>query len=759
MIVTSRRRRGWRNIDRLHEVGPLDGQDAAELFARLCQKSGSGSLVPSATGGLPSLVRLAGALAHDVPLDRLRAVSSPEGLVELALLGCTSQELTLLEVLAARPSRAPFTILTVRPVDVGNAVSGLVRRGLVQRLRDTDEMFLLSAPARQTMRGRMGYRERPEPAGTAARIVDDAASLLDGRPRVLSDDKPPDVLAPRVFAAHLDEFLRLAADVRQQRKHPLDELFSSALATVLAFLGDAHRLVGLYRSSRDHPAVRRALCALAREVGLPDVAQLLVEGDPGPEAAHESAANHHAAGRLDTALTDLGTAPAAEDIHSAWHHLVRGAVLCDQGKVDEAARHLRFSADLHRAFDCRRGHGQALLHLARVDLLRGLDAAAEELLAEADELFDALGDIRGQNWVETERVRLRTRSGAVDAALHTARGAFAAHEAAGDTRGMAWTLFWLGHAHEAAGRPQEARSQWTTAGVLFSQCQDALGEAWTMHRKALGPTGTPGGGSLDQWLEVQRAFLATGCPHGRAWTNLEIAARIPGKEMSSAFASMASADFDLLDDLTGQAWRSALLVVRGGPPGPDDYDRIAGLLPARVPRASELIAAIGAFMESGVATGIPPAARDLVLTHHTPVRTDSLPGTPGHPRCRVRITLLDDSPAADTTARLLLRVSPEPGHPWAAGLRSAPWLTATALPLTRASLEPPSALLRPSQEQAHGAEFDFTPHRTGTHRLRFTIALERTGTVLQQVETELDILDSDRPGSHAAPHAAIPRGR
>ncbi|CCK27814.1 hypothetical protein BN159_3435 [Streptomyces davaonensis JCM 4913] len=767
VIVTSDQKRGWRGVDLLHRVWPLSGREATELFSRYPETHSVAA--PSAALGLPSLVRIAGALAHEVPREELLGATRPDALVQLALHRCTPEERLLLETLASRPSRAPFTTLTIWPLDRRNAMAGLVQRGLVQQPREAEDVFLLPAPVREAVLGRPPAHVTPpdelvlELAGAATRLVDDSASLLDGRPRLLSDDKPLEALSPHEFAAHIDEFMRLLADTRRLRAKYLEDLFINALATVLAFLGDAHRLVALHRGSRKNSAVRRALCAVARGVGLPDVAQSLIDGDTTPHAIRERAANHHAAGHLDSALAALGTAPEAEDIHAAWNLLVRGAVLCDQGKVEEAARHLRFSADLHRAFDCRRGHGQALLQLARVSLLRGLNAEADELLGQAEVLLSALGDVRGQNWIETERVRLQAQRGDTEEACLTAERTIAAHKAAGDVRGVGWTEFWLGHALWGDGHHSDAEYEWQEARECFSQCWDALGHAWARHRVALVPPDRlpwredP----VAEWLSVHQEFVETGCTHGRAWATLEIAARVPGPAMSSAFLSTAQSDFRTLDDVAGLSWVSAVRIARDHtPPPPDARARLTESLPDR-PWATQLIQDIERFWDTpfnGLLNEIPPHARDLVLTTSTPdVTEEDL--SPHGPRCRVRITLLDESPTTGTTARLLLRVSPEPGHTWAADPEAAPWLTATALPLTRASLEPPSAHLRPSHQAGHGAEFDFTPHRTGTHRIRFTIALERTGTVLQQVETELDILDNDQPGSHAAPHSVIPRGR
>lgn len=763
VIVTSRQKRGWKGVDRLYEVGPLEARDAAELFARYSTApTGQVVDVPPATRGLPPLVRIAGALAHEVSREQLWAARGPEALVGLALNLCTPEERLLLCDLASRPSRAPFTSWTIWPLDRRAGIGGMVRRELVQRWREADDVFRLPAPVADVMVGTARADEVAlEPAGAVGRILQDTASVLDGRPRLLSDDKPRDVRTPRELVPHIDEFVRLHAEARKLRATPLDALLTDSFAPVLAFLGDAHRLVALYRRSKKNDAVRRALCSLARDVGLPDIARSLVDGATGPDARHERAMNHHQVGELDSALAALGPEPETEDIHTAWNLLVRGAVLCDQGKVEEAARNLRFSADLHQAFDCRRGRGWALLHLARVSLLRGLNAVAELLLSEAEEALSAVGDVRGQNWVATERVRLLTQRGALKAAHETAQRTISAHAATEDVRGMGWTHYWLGRrTYATADAIDIGRAELAKAARRFTDCGDALGHAWSRHWWALLPPEYPPHRADDpvaDWLDIHRAFVAAGCALGRAWTVLEIAARVPGGVMSRAFRSNAESDFGQLGDVGGLTWVRALEVVRSHAPGPSDHEHLAASLPADVPWVGQLLTDVAAFWSQGAPHVIPPGARILVLTSSPDLMEFGT--SPNGPRCRVRITLLDESPTAGTTARLLVRVAPEPGHPWAAGVGAAPWLTATALPLTRASVEPPSGHLRPSELDAHGAEFDFTPHRTGTHRIRFTIALDSSGTVLQQVETELDILDHDQPGSHTAPHAATPRGR
>ncbi|WP_328873507.1 tetratricopeptide repeat protein [Streptomyces sp. NBC_00287] len=763
VILTTRQASGWTKKVRLYRVLPLENVDALVVAATFAMTDSAEPLaeLTAAAHGLPYLARIAGALVKQEPREVLsEVVEEPDDLIDLVLNLCTPDEYQVLELLAQRESPAPFTVLTVQavlqlltaPPDAGEMVDRLVKWQLVQPWNEEEGEFLLPAPVADAVRDRAHLvspvsRQLAEDAGCTLLY---SASLLDGRDQAQLPDGP---LAPPELARYVDEFIDLVAnDERQwQGREPI-----AALATLLAVLGDAHRLVWLHRRWQSLiPSVSRALATLALGLGMPEHARKLLDGDDSAHAVHERAAIEHESGRLGAALDLLdGRLPERDDVHAAWHALVHGAVLCDQGDAHGAEVVLRAAVELHRRFGCRRGEGWALLHLARTYLLRGSAREAEGLLGQAEETLRSVGDQRGQNWVATERIRLPGSLRADPGARKT----LAAHAKADDPRGMGWTELYLALVTAAAGTMGPTPAMLGRADVHFVRCQDALGSAWTRHRLALL-------GSLDprdeqeQWELVHEQFLETGCTIGTAWTGLELAARHTAPEAVQLLLNTAESEFRALSNVRGVAWVAAVRAVQSNPPTHPDRTTLITLLPPHLPDRDQLLLDIEAFCDDGGPLNgrpIPFFARDTVVTVATASDFMDLPG-PGGPRCRVRLTLLDESPSTGTTARLLLRVAPEQGHPWAA--RDVPWLTATALPLTRASVEPASALLRPSEREAHGAEFDFTPHRTGTHRIRFTIALERTGTVLQQVETELDILDNGRPGNHAAPHAVTPRGR
>ncbi|MCH5676895.1 VMAP-C domain-containing protein [Streptomyces gilvus] len=125
--------------------------------------------------------------------------------------------------------------------------------------------------------------------------------------------------------------------------------------------------------------------------------------------------------------------------------------------------------------------------------------------------------------------------------------------------------------------------------------------------------------------------------------------------------------------------------------------------------------------------------------------------------CRVHISLLGEPPVTSVGSRLSLRVVPGPAHPWS-DMETAgrPLLAVTAAPLTPAALEPATALLRPSERDEDAGEFTFVARHPGRHVVRFTVCLERTGTVLQQVETEFDVLAGDFP-SNSTTHSTVPQ--
>ncbi|MGW0864008.1 hypothetical protein [Streptomyces sp. NPDC002611] len=796
VLVTSRHGSGWRRVGaRLLAVDPLGPEASRDLVAWMATgapwtdrgtwyatASWPASLV-NAAQGLPALARIASVFIRRrmAPRSEPRpGESGPGRLVRLALEDCTTDQRALLRRLAARTSGAPFTSRTAEllcspdgdPSDVRSVLSGLLAKELVQRW---DGIYCLPQPVADVVRAtEPGSSAEVETvtARWAERTLQGAAAALDGRTLPERHVGPaPEGLDPRELVPHLDEFLSLLTNSAHRGRR--EDAIADGLAPLLAVLGDAHRLVALHRL---WPllSVRRALSSLAADLGLLDQAGALYDTDKwsNPDAVHHTAALCHRSGRLSDALRVLdgllGDDTRPDDRHTAWALLVLGAVRCDQGEVVEAEQALLRAAALHRASGCRRGLGWTLLHSARVCLLSGRDTEAGRLLDEADALLLSVADTRGGNWVMTGRFRLALRRGRPETADELGRQVHAQHQRAGDVRGAAWTILYRAVA-DLERDLHGARGSLAHAAQLFRECGDGLGSAWAEHRTVLLPSARDESHSAPVLVSlgpVWARFGEMGCPLGTAWTELEMVARRRPSRLNLPLLDSAEGRFRALGDMYGLVWTAAVRAatldhLRG------DGPRMVGSLLAPfphdipIPDPQRLMRDITRFWEAGGMLGgrtIPSHARDTVAVRHTGPWFVDVPGRTG-PHCRVRVTLLDDTPTEDTTARLLLRVSPEDGHPWGASGADRPWLMVTAMPLTPASVDPASALLRPSEQAVHGAEFTFTAHRTGTHRIRFTIALERTGTVLQQVETELDILDHDEHGGLSSPEAVTHRGR
>lgn len=792
VIITSRQdaRCGDANAY-LHAVRPLDAQDALQLVKDVSQarpedgiRSAENEFV-SAAQGLPALLRIAGLILRPPFTPPRLAVNTPAALFTLAWDRLDVAEKDLLQRLAVWGPGGPFTLRSVetllwengRQADAQRILDGLARYGLVHEVREG--AFTLPSPLVDAVPPLMSGYELSRlkvrvPADLLAAARDaarDTAGLLDGRDQPPQHDQHVVWLTPDELAEHVDEFMALLPKGRPASHE--EEGLINALATLLAVRGDAHRLVALHRISQS--ATCRPLGSAVRRLGLSGQAWVLLQHDTPENVAYGAAAASYCTGQLAGALATLDQAPPPpRGIDAAWRGVVRGAALCDQGSPAEAETLLLESADLHRRAGCPRGRGWALLHLARACLLIGQTHRAEHSLDQAIQTLRSAGDEGGQNWAATERIRLHLLRGHTDLALDTAQRALTAHEETEDIRGMGWTCHYLGLVHARRGQADDARVALMAASDHFRECADDLGTAWTQHRLALlAPDARP----WDKLSTCVSLFEVSGCPLGQAWSALELALRRPGLAADNSLRT-AQQLFNQLNDQAGLAWTAAIrawqreeVVDPTAPPWqlrPDTKGR-------------DLIEeALEEFWQTASASdhhAVPPVlfpwqgpviplrARDIVgvsgrdANMPVPLPVPAKAALPSTPHCQVHLTLLDNTPSVAATARILLRVVPDDDHPWALPEADPPWLTAVATPLTPASAEPPTALLRPSEHPQHGTEFGFTAHRPGVHVIRFTIALERTGTVLQQVETELEILDTDGPDELAAPHATARRGR
>ncbi|MET7779376.1 tetratricopeptide repeat protein [Streptomyces mirabilis] len=438
-----------------------------------------------------------------------------------------------------------------------------------------------------------------------------------------------------------------------------------------------------------------------------------------------------------TAAREDAAALSSDRCADGWALLARAAVHCDRGDPRAAGPLLRRAVEAHQVAGDRRGEAWAVFLYGRMCRLRGRAEDARGLLHGARETFRAVGETSGEAWAAGELARLATRSGSPDPdALAEARGL---HERAGDRRGAAWAhLWWTVARADEPGFPWQ--EEFASVQGRFHEVSDRLGTAWTLHHHALTLARTDGTDRTDKRRrEADRLFEgalalfeAADCPHGQAWTMLEYALRSPAHRfLNGEWAAEIRHVFHGIGDEAGEAWVD--LAEAGPSPGGEPPYELA----CRYPTA--LLDTLG-WTEAGEPL-IPRAARD---TQPEPRAGFPRPGDRDRPddsRAHVRLTLLDDVSVPDVPARIALEVVPGPGHPWSTA--PLPPLTARATSLGHAEIDPAHGV------PADGAEFRFTPHRPGSHRLRFTVEDPATGTVLQQVEAEIDVVPSD-PGPHRA---------
>ncbi|GHC49276.1 tetratricopeptide repeat protein [Streptomyces flavofungini] len=431
-------------------------------------------------------------------------------------------------------------------------------------------------------------------------------------------------------------------------------------------------------------------------------------------AVHKAIAQHHT-GQLREAAATLDALPDAVP-PDGWVLHTRAAVQCDTGELRGTERMLRSAVEAHQVRGDARGEAWAMHHYGRLRMVRGDLEEAQKRLEAARHLFMELGDRQGQAWTETELGRNHVLFGSHAEARHQLHKALGLHLSNGDVRGKGWTYLYLALAHEACGDPEGATPLARTAERELRDVPDQLGHAWAQHCRALLPFAgrTTSPKAEAQLQSAMSLFQRSGCPHGQAWNTLELA-RLWRREGASSLAKAevglyrdAERRFEAIGDSFGRGWAMAL-------------------------RAS-------AFDLSRRPEHIPLTARHLVPEPGARTHQAAFPTTLSH----IRLTLLDDESTAGTASRIALRVEPGPEHPWSAPAPDLPWLTARATPLTAADVEPVHAVtIRPSPRDQDGAEFLFTPRRAGRHRLLFTVEDSATATVLQQVETFIDVTDGE----------------
>ncbi|MEV6173238.1 hypothetical protein AB0L99_34160 [Streptomyces sp. NPDC051954] len=466
---------------------------------------------------------------------------------------------------------------------------------------------------------------------------------------------------------------------------------------------------GLRETDSSPDALRIPFAMAARREGKLQEAAEVLTGIGTPEAVRELAVTEYHMGRLLQAEATLDTLPA--DVLDGWALHTRAAIRIDRGEPSDVGRLLRRAIETHQVRGDISGEAWAVFHYGRLRLMRGDMEEARKRLEAAWHMFRDVGDVVGTAWAHTElcRVDLLVRGPQPDV-LRELQALPGAHEKHDDVRGAAWAWLLLGVAHADAHHDRRAaRDALDRAARLFEDLPDLLGSAWTAHHRG---TLSPGPGRSSR---VPDEFTRAGCSNGEAWGLLETALRNRDAVKSRPLLDRAARLFEAIGDVAGVQWAAV---------GED------GTLPLQVLRR------LADFYPRHVLAGV-EGRTGLLMAPHTirhlvpepGVFTDRAQPEDLRPAAHVRLTLLDDSPAVGSAARVTLRIETDPEHPW-----TTPPLTARATPLTYAEVEPVHAVPVDSTTL-----FRFTPRIVGHHRIRFTIEDAETSTVLQQIETDIDV--------------------
>ncbi|MFD3498370.1 AAA family ATPase [Streptomyces sp. NPDC058678] len=624
----------------------------------------------------------------------------------------SGQEAALLDTLAAWEGRE-FRLDTPLPVE---ELTRPERRGAIERLQRHGFLhqprpgwYELRPAVRERLTGERGSDE----LRAWSRRLDHALarSLLD-EPRTLADRAEPCVdLALRLVRSGATNSRTFVGWLAQQ------------LATEGALIPLLMLKAGLGHATGEWGTLTVPLAAAARQAGQPAAAAAALTGIDTPDAIRELAVCRHHMGFLRKAEGILDTLPDV-DVPDGWALHTRAAIRIDRGLLPDVGRLLRLAIETHQVHGDRRGEAWAVFHYGRLRLTRGDLEEARKRLDAAWHTFQDVGDVVGAAWADTELCRVALlQNGPQPDVLRELEATPSAHRQHGDVRGEAWATLLLGVGY-ADARHEGTAETLERAGRLFQRLPDRLGAGWARHHSM-----PVKGSSL---VDAMGAFIEADCRIGLAWTWLQISVRSDfARSPDNALLIRAGTQFEAIGDIAGELWVTA---ARYGP------DSVTG---TRAIRALSRCYP-GQDLDS-IDWRAPRLRIPHVIRHLIPEPGDPIDGAPTA-AALIRLALLDDAPAPDTTARISLRVEPTSRPDGTDGRDTLlPRLTARATPLTRADIDPPHSL------PVDGTVlFLFTPHTAGRHRIRFTIEDATSHTVLQQVETDIDVTGTTAP--LAAPH-------
>ncbi|MFE3016354.1 hypothetical protein [Streptomyces sp. NPDC059256] len=676
------------------EVPPLPPHHSADLLGL---PEAVAEPLHRASRGLPVLLRAARGLLRDGPWEG-PVPGTPEELFLQVRNSLGEDAKAMLSAFAVLDlAELPDAMARTLPVpDADCALQELLLRGVLHHPRP-GYWRLPSVLAELARRGRPLWR----------------AASLRRLERAVLREVPSAPLEPSVLLAER----MLISGGSRGRGH------IEPIARALVRRNDLARLLLLTQATD----VALPLAALARQTGDVDLAHHIVDSIEEPTVTRaESSVLARETGQLGRAEWSLFTlepeGPRGENAR------LRAAISLDQGRVRGAAELIRSAVEHHQITGDESGEAWAAYEYGRLRLVVGDPRGAEVHLRTARRLFGLGGELRGVAWADTGLAWALLLGGDPSRAVPALQRAVTGHRRAHDPRGEGWALLRYGLALADEGSPDSADHSLNRALDRFEDVDDALGAAWTRHHLAL--QGSSGEVSMPALWDVAHDFQAIGCTGGLAWTRLEIGRRTA----QPSLVAQARGLFVGTENEAGEHWAdfTAAVIER------DSAARVRALKelsrfhpPALIPQ--------------GPTTHIPRAAR-YTVPERLPDGSGSVEGPRPEDQCRVLLTLLDEVYEGGT-ARITVGVEPGAAHPWAVvGPEDTPLLSVSATPLGDADLRPEHAVtVWPSSAGADageggGSEFRITPHRAGPLGLRFTVEDRHSGVVLQQVETEVQVL-------------------
>ena len=186
-------------------------------------------------------------------------------------------------------------------------------------------------------------------------------------------------------------------------------------------------------------------------------------------------------GRRQRALAALEAADrAGDDVLASAALASLGHIDLELEQRDSARRHVEAALARARAADDVPGIALATMRLAYCEQGEGDDAKRQRLLQEATDLYEKMGNRRGQLWCLAELGFAHLTTGNLDAAAVAFDAGIELARQLGYRQGESWMLDGLGETAVAGGHFEEARARFEAAQEIQLDLRDELNRGWSL---------------------------------------------------------------------------------------------------------------------------------------------------------------------------------------------------------------------------------------------------------------------------------------